>query len=132
MKIGLALSGGGARGVAHLGVLKALLEHGIEPAMISGVSAGAIAGSLYAAGYQPDEILEIIISTKMFRFLRPAMSRVGILKMDRTDAIYLKYLTGNSFEALKIPLIVSATNLNRGETVYFDRGELIKPIQASS
>lgn len=132
MKIGLALSGGGARGVAHLGVLKALLEHGIEPTMISGVSAGAIAGSLYAAGYQPDEVLEIIISTKMFRFLRPAMSRVGILKMERTDELYLKYLTGNSFEALKVPLIVSATNLNRGETVYFDRGELIKPIQASS
>ncbi|MBC7919916.1 MAG: patatin-like phospholipase family protein [Ferruginibacter sp.] len=132
MKIGLALSGGGARGIAHLGVLKALLEQGIQPAMISGVSAGAIAGALYAAGYHPDEVLEIIISTNMFRFLRPAMSRVGILKMERTDELYLKYLTGNEFEKLNIPLIVSATNLNLGETVYFSRGELIKPLQASS
>ena len=85
MKLGLALTGGGARGIAHLGVLKALLEQGIQPTMISGVSAGAIAGALYAAGYHPDEVLDIIISTNMFRFLRPAMSRVGILKMERTE-----------------------------------------------
>ncbi|MES2731291.1 MAG: patatin-like phospholipase family protein [Bacteroidota bacterium] len=132
MKIGVALSGGGARGIAHLGVLKALLEQGIVPDMISGVSAGAIAGALYASGYHPDEVLEIIVSTKMFRFMRPAMSRVGILKMERTDEIYLKYLTGNSFEKLNIPLVVSATNLNLGQTVYFSTGELIKAVQASS
>jgi len=132
MKIGMALSGGGVRGIAHLGVLKALKEQGIEPDMISGVSAGAIVGALYAVGHSPDAVLEIIISTRMFRFLRPAMSRVGLLKMEKTDEIYLKYLTGNCFENLKIPLIVSATNLNEGETVYFSRGELIKTIQASS
>jgi NTE family protein len=132
MKIGMALSGGGARGIAHLGVLKALKEQGIEPDMISGVSAGAITGALYAVGYQPDEVLEIFITTKMFRFLRPAMSKMGLLKMEKTDELYLKYLTGNSFDNLKIPLIVSATNLNEGETVYFSQGELIKPVQASS
>jgi NTE family protein len=63
MKTGLVLSGGGARGVAHLGAIQALLDNGIKPDIISGVSSGAIIGSLYGAGMQPEEILEIQIHT---------------------------------------------------------------------
>ena len=60
MQVGLALSGGAARGIAHLGVLKALDEIGIKINIISGVSSGAIAGVFYAAGFSPDEILKLI------------------------------------------------------------------------
>ena len=66
MKIGLALSGGGMRGIAHLGVIKALEEFGIKPSIISGVSAGAFAGAFYAAGYSPEESMEFVKKTRFF------------------------------------------------------------------
>lgn len=131
-KIGIALSGGGVRGISHLGVLKALNQRGIFPNRISGSSAGAIAGALYAAGYEPDEILEIILKTNYFKFLRPAISWTGILKMETLEELFKKYLPENSFEALRMPLTVAATDVKRAKVVYFSEGELIKPIMASS
>ncbi len=131
MKIGLVLSGGGARGIAHLGVLKALQEKNIEIAAISGCSAGAIAGAMFAAGYSPDHIFEIVVSTNTLRALRPAWSRVGLLNMKKAEEAYLKYIPHNSFEHLKIPLTINATNLYAGECVYFSSGELLKPVLAS-
>jgi len=77
MKIGLALSGGGARGFAHLGVMKALEEFGITFSEISGTSAGSIAGAFYCSGYKPDEILDIISKTGFFEI------RAASLGMDR-------------------------------------------------
>lgn len=131
MKIGLVLSGGGARGIAHLGILKALQEKNIEISGISGCSAGAIAGAMFCAGYSPDKIYEIVVSTNTLRALRPAWSRVGLLNMKRAEEAYLKYIPHNSFEHLKIPLTINATNLYAGETIYFSSGELLKPIMAS-
>ncbi|MGY6744887.1 MAG: patatin-like phospholipase family protein [Cecembia sp.] len=131
-KIGIALSGGGVRGISHLGVLKALNQRGIFPNRISGSSAGAIAGSLYAAGHQPDEILDIIIKTNYFKFLRPAISWTGILKMDTVEELFRKYLPENSFESLQMPMTVAVTDIKRAKVVYFSEGELIKPLMASS
>ena len=131
MKIGLVLSGGGARGIAHLGVLKALVEKGIEISMISGCSAGAIVGAMFAAGYSPDHIFELVVSTNTLRAMRPSWSRGGLLHMNRAEEVYLKYIPHNSFERLKIPLTVNATDLYAGETVYFSKGELLKPVMAS-
>ena len=131
MKVGLVLSGGGARGIAHLGILKALLEKKIKISGISGCSAGSIVGALFAAGYSPDHIFEIVVSTATLRALRPAWSRAGLLRMQKAEDIYLKYIPHNSFEHLKIPLTVNATNLYAGETVYFSSGELLKPVMAS-
>lgn len=131
MKIGLVLSGGGIRGIAHLGVLKALQEQNVEISGIAGCSAGSIVGAMFAAGYSPDHILEIIVSVANFRTLRPAWSRAGLLNMLHTEEIYLKYLPHNSFEALKIPLTINATDLYAGESIFFSSGELIKPIMAS-
>jgi NTE family protein len=130
MKIGLALSGGGAKGFAHLGVLKALLEQGLQPQIISGVSAGAVAGSLYAAGYHPDKILEIFIASKFYRFMRLSMSFTGLLKMERIEKLYEVYLPA-TFEELKIPVIVSATDLQAGKTAFFNKGSLLKPLIAT-
>jgi len=71
MKIGLVLSGGGARGIMHLGVIKALQEQGIRPDFISGTSAGAIVGALISYGYTPDEVLSILLKTNFLKYLRP-------------------------------------------------------------
>lgn len=128
---GFVLSGGGARGVAHLGVLKAFEERGIKPSGISGTSAGAIVGAMYASGYSPDEILEIIIKAKFFTSLRPAMSFSGLLQMESLGKLFSQYLK-NDFSSLKIPLTVATTDLKHGTTKYFSEGTLIKPLLAAS
>jgi len=131
MKIGLALSGGGARGIAHLGVIKALQEMGIGFDQISGTSAGAIAGALTAAGYSPDESLKLIESSSFVKHLRPAWNRMGLLRIDTAVELYRKYIPHDSFEELQIPLHVVAVDLIAGEQVIFDEGELIRPVLAS-
>jgi NTE family protein len=73
-KIGLVLSGGGARGIAHLGVLKALVEQKVPIDYVSGCSAGSIAGVMFAAGYSPDHIFEIVVSSNTLKAFRPAFS----------------------------------------------------------
>lgn len=131
-RIGIAFSGGGVRGISHLGVLKAMDEAGLKPTAISGSSAGAIAGVMYAKGYAPDEVLEIIIQTNFFRFIRPSVSWKGILKMDQLTPLYEKYLEVDDFSALPIPMTMAATDLHLGQTVYFSSGEIIRPLMASS
>jgi NTE family protein len=131
MKIGLVLSGGGARGIAHLGVIKALQEMGISFDRIAGTSAGAITGALIAQGYSPDESLKIIESSSFVRHLRPAWNRMGLLRIDTAIDLYRKYLPHDSFEGLQIPLHVLAVDLNDGEQVVFEQGELIRPVLAS-
>ncbi|MCU0468373.1 MAG: patatin-like phospholipase family protein [Arcicella sp.] len=131
MKVGLVLSGGGVRGIAHLGVLKALQEQNVKISGISGCSAGSIVGAMFAAGYSPDHIFEIVVSSSTLRAMRPAWNGAGLLRMQRAENVYLKYIPHNSFERLKIPLTVNATDLYAGETVYFSSGELLKPTMAS-
>lgn len=132
MKIGLVLSGGGARGIMHLGVIKALNEHRLTPHFIAGTSAGAIAGALISYGYSPDEVLRILLSTNFLKYLRPSFNAPGLLKMDKVEELYLQLLPHNSFSQLNTPLIIAATDLEQGEIVYFDKGELIRPLMASS
>lgn len=133
MRVGLVLSGGGARGIAHLGILKALDEQGIKISMISGVSSGAIAGVLYGYGYTPEEILKMLKELSMFHVVRPVFGKIGLLHLEEVEKLYCKYLGPNlRFEDLKIPVVVSATEMNEGITTYFSEGELIKPLLASS
>jgi NTE family protein len=129
---GLALSGGGARGYAHLGIMEALNRRGIYPDMISGTSAGAIAGVLYADGYRPKEILEILGRNSKLDFLKPAVPKYGLLRMSGMTALLEETLRAKTFEELKISLFVTATNLNRGKAEYFSSGELIPAIIASA
>jgi len=131
MKIGLALSGGGARGVAHIGVVKALEELGLEFSIISGTSAGSIIGAMYAYGYKPLHILEIIKEISIFKSVRPAWNWSGLLTMDGMKDLLFKYMPNNSFEKLKIPLTIAATEIRIGEIRYFSEGELIPAIMAS-
>ncbi|UII25847.1 patatin-like phospholipase family protein [Fulvivirga maritima] len=131
MKVGLVLSGGGARGIAHLGVIKALEEAEINIDFISGSSAGAIVGAMYTYGYQVERILEIVKSIKTFKFLQPALSWTGILKMDVIRK-FLELHLKDDFEHLKKPLYIAATNVNTGKTEYFNKGPLLSAICASS
>jgi len=132
MKTGLVLSGGGARGVAHLGAIQALLDNGIKPDIISGVSSGAIVGSLYGAGMKPEEILDILTKTKIFRYIRPAWSKFGFLNIQKLIAIYKLYLPVKTFADLKLPVIISAADILEGKTIYFREGDLVKAVLAST
>ena len=131
LKVGIALSGGGARGIAHLGVLKALEKFGIRPDVISGVSAGAIVGGFYAAGYAPMDILAIMKSADLFSVFSLKF-RQGIFSMNSFEKIYLTHIPHNSFAQLNIPLHIAATDILKGESVYFSEGELTKALMASS
>jgi NTE family protein len=131
-KIGLVLSGGGARGFAHLGVIHALNEAGIFPDIISGTSAGALVGVLYADGYTPKEIRIIMNSGSRLDFMRPALPREGLLQIGGISKILSTFLNARTFEELKIPLFVAATDLNNGKAVYFSKGILIDRVIASA
>lgn len=131
MKIGLVLSGGGARGVAHLGIIKALEEQGIVISRVSGSSAGALAGAFYCAGYAPEEICAIIEKTNFMMALRPAFNWRSLLNLERGYFELLKYFPEDSFEALKKPLHVTTTDINRGTIKVYKKGRLIKPVLAS-
>lgn len=131
-KIGIALSGGGVKGFAHLGVLKALEEKGIEADMISGTSAGAIVGSLIASGKKPMEIMELINESNFFDFAKLAIPDRGFLSLENMTDNLTKILKINKFSELKIPFYAAAANIYTGEIKYFNQGDLVKIVQASS
>ncbi len=129
---GIALSGGGARGFAHVGVLKALNEEGIFPDVVSGTSAGAIVGALYSDGYKPDEMMTILSSRHWFSYIRPSVSKTGLLSISGIEKILEENLRAKTFEELKIKLFVTATDFNNGQTVYFSQGEVLTKVIASA
>lgn len=131
-KIGIVLSGGGIRGIAHLGVLKAFTNAGVEFSHISGTSAGSIAGAFYAAGIDPEEALKIFYKTKLLRFIRPALGSLGLINIENVKNILKEYFPHDKFEELNIPLTICATNFSEGNMVYFTKGPLIRSILASS
>ncbi|MEP0367500.1 MAG: patatin-like phospholipase family protein [Cyclobacteriaceae bacterium] len=131
MKLGLVLSGGGARGIAHLGIVQALQEADISFDIISGASAGAIAGAFIAAGYRPKQVLEFIEGTKVLNTVQLSFNRRSILRMDRAGKELSKYFPEDSFESLQIPLRVSTTDIRKGKTKVYKKKRLIKPILAS-
>ena len=130
-KIGVALSGGGARGIAHLGVLQALDDMGLKIHALAGTSSGAIAGAFYAGGMAPKQVLELIIKTSLLKFMRPAVSRRGLLKIQKLRSLFEKHLPQTSFQDLHRNLTVVATNIVKGESAYFDQGDLIDSVLAS-
>ncbi len=130
--IGIALSGGGVKGVAHVGIIQALLERDIFPDIISGASAGAIVGALYANGVSPLEMLAFFKETPLLKYSYLTINKPGLFDTDKYLVFFEKYFPINSFDALEKKLFVVTTNLHKGESVFFDKGELIKPILASA
>ncbi len=130
--IGLVLSGGGTRGFAHLGVMQALNESGIYPDVVSGASAGALAGLLYCDGISPKEALKIMKSSSRLNYMKPTLPRDGLLQLSGIKNILEDHIKAKKFEDLKIPLYVSVTDLNHGKPVYFSKGELLDVVIASA
>lgn len=131
-KTGLALSGGAARGITHLGVVKALYEKDIRPDCISGTSIGAITGVLLADGHDPEELLEIFLGKRMLSYMGISFDKIGLFKMSGLKDSLEKNLKAKNFEDLQIPLYVACTNLNSGKVEYFSKGELIDRVIASA
>lgn len=125
------LSGGGARGFAHLGVVKALGENGIHPSAISGTSAGAIAGAFLANGYHPDEIIEILAGKLNRRMLGWPSFSVGFMSFKKVGEYLERNLRYKTFEELPTPLFITATSFIDGSQKIFDSGKLIDAITAS-
>ena len=129
--IGLALGGGFARGIAHIGVLKVLEEENIPIGFIAGTSVGALIGAAYCSGVSPAE-LEQIASRVRFRDLaRWTLSRYGFATNLRMISFLNKILKVKTFEELRIPLAVTATDFASGEGVVFRSGPLADPVRAS-
>jgi NTE family protein len=131
MRIGICLSGGGARGAFHMGVLQAFDESGIKISILSGCSAGALVGSLYAAGIKPDSMLSLAVATRWFNFLKPSFPNRGLIGMDYLEYILKKNIPHDNFSELNIPIKITATNISKGTLKVFDTGEIIRPVLAS-
>ena len=130
-KIGYVLSGGGARGFAHLGIIKYLEELSIYPSAISGTSSGSIVGALYAAGKKPEEILETMKNASFFGWNAVAWRQKGMFTMDLLRKLLKEIIAEDDFKALKIPFFATATDLNKGTEVTFSEGVLSDAIIAS-
>src|SRR5215469_13336913 len=129
-RIGLALGGGFARGLAHVGVLKVLEEEGIVPDFIAGNSDGAVIGAAYCSGVSAKELEELAAIVRFKDCARYTISRFGLCTNDRMTGFLNRILRVKTFEELRIPLAVSATDFLTGEPVIFSRGDLVEPVRA--
>ncbi len=131
-KTALVLSGGGVRGMAHIGAIQALEEQGIFADVVSGSSAGAVVGALYCHGYSPAEMKRFFEETPLFHISRFAFGKPGFIDTDKFYKDLVKFFRLDSFESLKKPLYVTAVDMLKGRKKVFSEGELIRPLLASS
>ena len=132
-KVGLVLGSGGVRGLAHIGVIKKLLEHNIPIDFIAGSSIGAWVGAHYALFQDVKKLEEYTLEKKkekIISFLEPTL-KGGFVKGDKVEKLLDEWLEGASFKDTKIPLGIVATDLITGETVLFKEGKLSSAIRAS-
>lgn len=130
-KIGIALGGGFARGLAHIGVLKVLDEEGIAVDYLAGTSIGSVIGALYCSGITPREMQEIAALLKFSDFARFTISRLGFYNNDRLGSLLKRTLKAHTFEELRIPLAVTTTDFTTGEPAVFTSGPLADVVRAS-
>ncbi len=130
-KLGLALSGGGAKGFAHIGVLKLMEECGLRPEIIAGTSVGALMGALYADGYTADEIKEMFTGREFSDFAQLQIPKAGMFDSTRFRNFLRRHLRTKNIEDLQIPLVVMATDLDNGVSREFRSGPLVETVTAS-
>lgn len=131
-RIGLAMSGGGARGFCHVGVFKAFDRYGIRPSIISGVSAGSIAAVLYAAGLDWRQILECFEHTPKFgNFTEFQIPTKGLFKLDKFQRLLESWLPVRNLEQLSVPTVVCATDFDHSKSMGWVRGEIAPRVLAS-
>jgi NTE family protein len=130
-RVGLALAGGFARGIAHIGVLRVLKEAGIPIDCVSGTSVGALIGILHCAEAPLEEMERIAVTTSFSDFGRWTPSWLGLATNQRMEK-YLERMTRvKTFEELTTPLAIAATDINAGISVYYTQGQLVPPLRAS-
>jgi NTE family protein len=131
-KIGVALGGGFARGIAHVGLLQTLEKHHIPIHCITGVSAGSIVAAAYASGASPEEIARAGCSMRFGDVGNWSLGRMGFMANERMKKFLERLLKAFRFEEMRIPLGVLATDLATGESVRFHgTGDVVLPIRAS-
>lgn len=137
-ELGICLSGGGALGFAHVGVLQSLEEHEIYPTHIVGSSMGSIIGCLYAAGFSPADMLQMIKDDKLYKItklmtFKPVFLKSGLSNHNMLRTFIKEAISHNSFDQLKKKLYVCVSNLNKAEWEIIDSGiELDKWVAASA
>ena len=131
-KLGLVLSGGGAKGAAHIGVLKAMAEHNVEATCIAGTSAGAVVGAFYASGLEAEEILGIFKNSSLFSPSKIAFGKPGIMDLDKFLGYFEQHLKVQNFEQLKKEVYIIATDLIEGKMEIINSGSLVSAMLASS
>lgn len=129
--IGVALGGGFARGIAHIGVLKVLEQENIPIRAITGTSVGALIGACYCSGLTLAEMEDVAHNTRFTSFARWTLSRFGFASNDRMISFLTRTLKCKTFEDLRIPLGVTATDFKTGEGIVFRSGSIIDPVRAS-
>lgn len=130
--VGLALSGGGARGFAHIGVFMAFERFNIIPDIISGVSAGSIAATLYASGLTPLEMIDCFSEYNKFGdYTEFSIPKSGFFKLSRFGKLLESWLRVTKLEDLKIPTVVCATDIDHGKSIGWAKGDILPRVLAS-
>ncbi len=124
MRVNLVLSGGAVRGVAHIGVLKALEELGVEVGALSGASAGAIVAVFYAYGYTPEDMLRLVKETRWFSLFTPRIPRSGLFSLKKAEKHLTKLVPVERIEELPKRVYICATDLLSARSLYISKGEL--------
>ncbi len=130
-RLGVALSGGGVRGFAHLGALYAMDELGIKPDIIAGVSAGALAGAMYASGLSPLDIMKAFMKVKFTDFCEIKVPRNGFFNMDGFRNFLEDTLGCSHIEDCRIPMVICATDIDAGQPVQWRKGHMAERVMAS-
>ncbi|MEW6568963.1 MAG: patatin-like phospholipase family protein [Chloroflexota bacterium] len=131
MDICVALGGGGARGLAHIGVLRVLEREGFQIRAIAGTSMGGVIAALYAAGYTPDDMLQRWATTSLPLLLRARPEGSGLIGLRRVAEALRTYLDRKAFSDLRVPLAVTATNLETGREVVITQGDVVEAVLAT-
>ena len=130
-RLGIALSGGGARGIAHIGVLQALAEHHIYPDCVSGASAGAIVGALYAAGQAPQDMLQFVKDSSLLKLFKVGLPLNGLARLTYVRDQLKTIIPHDDFSQLQRQLFVAIANLNTGECEMRNDGRLSEIVMDS-
>lgn len=131
-KIGLALSGGGARGFAHVGVIMALKRFGITPEIISGVSAGAIVAALYGSGLSAKDIFKCFAEyTRITDYTNLIIPKESLFKFDKFSSMLSEWLPIKNIEDSKIPIVICAADFDNGRSVGWSKGAIVERVIAS-
>ncbi|HEY76657.1 MAG TPA: patatin-like phospholipase family protein [Thermoflexia bacterium] len=135
-RVGLALSGGGVRGLAHIGVLKVLEQEGIPIHFLAGTSMGGFIAAAYAAGFSPADLeaeaLQFSNPRHLIGFLERSLPRRGLVAADKIEGYLRERLGDATFDRLRLPLALVAVDLNSGEKVVLREGSVVEAVRATT